>query len=158
QLGRRYGEDALAGHLSPTPSERFGMDHTNRIPESPTNGAGHPSGHADGVPRRDFLRGALVGLGSAAASAWVETAGARRAAAQTTQKREFVTAQAGDVSRFDPHLSTSANDIRVTFNIFDPLLTRRVDGKLHPSLATEWKRTAPTMYQFKLRQGVKWHN
>ncbi len=40
---------------------------------------------------------------------------------------------------FDPHMSTSSNDIRVSFNLFDNLTSRHPDGKLHPGLATEWK-------------------
>jgi peptide/nickel transport system substrate-binding protein len=69
-----------------------------------------------------------------------------------------VVAQGGDISKFDPHFSTSANDIRVSFNVFDNLTARHPDGKLHPGLATEWKATGPTTWTFKLRQGVKWHN
>ena len=83
---------------------------------------------------------------------------ARPAAAQTTQKREFVIAQGGDISKLDPHFSTSSNDIRVTFNVFDNLTNRHPDGKLQPGLATEWKATAPTTWTFKLRPGVKFHN
>ncbi|MGH7319875.1 MAG: ABC transporter substrate-binding protein, partial [Candidatus Rokuibacteriota bacterium] len=75
-----------------------------------------------------------------------------------TQKRELVVAQGGDISKFDPHYSTSNNDIRVSFNIYDNLLSRHPDGKLHAGLATEWKLQAPTTWTFKLRQGVKWHN
>src|SRR5262249_23003539 len=71
---------------------------------------------------------------------------------------ELVIAQAGDISRLDPHLSTGSNDIRVTFNVFDNLTARYPDGKLYPGLATEWKTTAPTTYQFKLRPGVRFHN
>ena len=67
-------------------------------------------------------------------------------------------AQGGDVATFDPHMRTAANDIRVSFNIFDNLVARRADGKLHPGLATEWKVTGPQTYQFTLRQGVRWHN
>jgi peptide/nickel transport system substrate-binding protein len=55
-------------------------------------------------------------------------------------------------------MRTAANDIRVSFNIFDNLVARRADGKLHPGLATEWKVTGPQTYQFTLRQGVRWHN
>jgi peptide/nickel transport system substrate-binding protein len=80
------------------------------------------------------------------------------AAAQTTQKRELVVAQGGDIARFDPHFSTSSNEIRWTFNLFDNLVSRHPDGKLHPGLATEWKLTNPTTWTFKLRPGVKWHN
>ena len=78
--------------------------------------------------------------------------------AQTTQKRELVVAQGGDIAYFDPHFSTSSNDIRVSFNIFDNLTSRHPDGKLHPGLATEWKLQGQTTWVFKLRPGVKCHN
>jgi peptide/nickel transport system substrate-binding protein len=105
------------------------------------------------ISRRDILKGAAV-LGAAGAVPPLPG----RAAAQTTQKKELIVAQGGDVASFDPHQQTSANDIRVSFNIFDNLVARYPDQKLHPSLATEWKLTAPTTWTFKIRQGVKWHN
>jgi peptide/nickel transport system substrate-binding protein len=103
------------------------------------------------ITRRDVLKGALA-AGAAAALP------AASAQAQTTQKRELVTAQGGDIARFDPHFSTSSNDIRVSFNLFDNLTSRHPDGKLYPGLATEWKLTDPTTWSFKLRPGVKFHN
>ena len=110
------------------------------------------------LSRRAFLeRAGALGVGAAAA-ALLEGRSARPAAAQTTQKRELVVAQGGDVSKLDPHFSTSSNDIRVTFNVFDNLTNRHPDGTLQPGLATEWKATAPTTWTFKLRQGVKFHN
>jgi peptide/nickel transport system substrate-binding protein len=105
------------------------------------------------VTRRDVLKGA----GAVAAAALADPL-PRPAHAQTTPKRELVVAQGGDISKFDPHYSTSSNDIRISFNIFDNLTARRPDGKLYPGLATEWKLTAPTTWTFKLRPGVKWHN
>ena len=106
------------------------------------------------LTRRDLLKGAAV-LGAAAA---VPLTAGGPALAQTTQKKELVTAQSGDVSKFDPHFSTSSNDVRVSFNIFDNLVSRHPDGKLYPSLATEWKLEGQTTWRFKLRQGVKFHN
>jgi len=103
------------------------------------------------ITRRELLQGAAA-LGVAGAVV------PRSAQAQTTQKRELVVAQGGDISKFDPHFSTSSNDIRVSFNLFDNLISRRPDGKLHPGLATEWKLAPSTTWTFKLRQGVKWHN
>jgi peptide/nickel transport system substrate-binding protein len=103
------------------------------------------------ITRRELLQGAAA-LGVAGAVA------PRTAQAQTTQKRELVVAQGGDISKFDPHFSTSSNDIRVSFNIFDNLISRRPDGKLQPGLATEWKLAPSTTWTFKLRPGVKWHN
>ena len=65
------------------------------------------------VTRRELLKGAAA-LGAAATVPGALTP----ARAQTTQKRELVVAQGGDISKFDPHFSTSSNDIRVSFNIF----------------------------------------
>jgi peptide/nickel transport system substrate-binding protein len=106
------------------------------------------------LTRRDLLKGAAA-LG-AAATAPLTTGGT--AQAQTTRKKELVVAQGGDISKFDPHFSTSSNDIRVSFNLFDNLVSRHPDGKLYPGLATEWKTQGSTAWAFKLRQGVKWHN
>src|SRR5215470_9997632 len=110
------------------------------------------------VSRREFLRRA-AGAGLAAAAGGAFQAGwARPAAAQTTQKRELTIAQGGDISRFDPHMSTSSTEIRASFNVFDNLTSRHPDGRLFPALATQWKRTDPTTWEFKLLDGVKWHN
>ena len=106
------------------------------------------------LTRRNLLKGAAA-LGAAGA---VPATLARPAFAQTTQKKELVSAQAGDISKFDPHFSTSSNDIRVSFNIFDNLTSRHPDGKLYPGLATEWKLEGQTTWRFKLRPGVKFHN
>jgi peptide/nickel transport system substrate-binding protein len=106
------------------------------------------------LTRRELLKGATA-LGVVGTVPGVHV---RPAAAQMTQKRELVVAQGGDISKFDPHFSTSSNDIRVSFNLFDNLVSRHPDGKLHPGLATEWKLEGQTTWRFKLRQGVKFHN
>src|SRR5262250_1243331 len=106
------------------------------------------------INRRELLRGAA----SLGVTGVVAGAVPGSAAAQTTQKKELVVAQGGDISKLDPHFSTSSNDIRVSFNLFDNLISRHPDGKLYPGLATEWKREAPTTWRFKLRQGVTYHN
>jgi peptide/nickel transport system substrate-binding protein len=132
------------------------MGHDTRIPETLTPEVLLAAWRAGALSRREFLgRATLLGVGAAAADRLLD---AVPAAAQTTQKRELIVGQGGDVALFDPHMSTSSNEIRVSFNIFDNLTSRHPDGQLHPGLATEWKSTAPTTWSFKLRQGVKWHN
>ena len=106
------------------------------------------------VTRREILKGAAI----AGAAATLPGALTGPAAAQTTQKRELVVAQGGDIASLDPHMSTSSNDIRISFNVFDNLTSRRPDGKLVAGLATEWKIQGQQAWAFKLRQGVKWHN
>ncbi len=107
------------------------------------------------ITRRGFLARAAGLLGGLAAA---EGLLARVVGAQTTRKTDLVIVQGGDISKLDPHLSTSVNDITVSFNFYDNLTSRRRDNKLAPSLATEWKLLNPTTWQFKLRPGVKFHN
>ncbi len=129
------------------------------VPPTPALDALRQAWQAGRLSRREFLgRAAGLGLGAAAAAALAETAGPRGASAQTGQKRDFVVAQGGDVSKLDPHFSTSSNDIRVSFNVFDNLTNRYPNDRLAPGLATEWKNSAPTTWTFKLRQGVRFHN
>src|SRR5713226_5417782 len=105
------------------------------------------------MTRRDVLKIAAAGAAAALPGGIPSPAHS-----QGTQKHELVVAQGGDVAQFDPHMSTSSNDIRISFNLFDNLTSRRPDGKLAPGLATEWKLQGQTTWVFKLRQGVKWHN
>jgi peptide/nickel transport system substrate-binding protein len=106
------------------------------------------------VTRRELLKGAAA-LGVAGAMPQLAPGAAQ---AQTTQKKELIVAQGGDIARFDPHFSTSSNDIRWSFNLFDNLTSRHPDGKLYAGLATEWKLEGQSTYRFKLREGVKFHN
>ncbi|HEX9016405.1 MAG TPA: ABC transporter substrate-binding protein, partial [Chloroflexota bacterium] len=73
-------------------------------------------------------------------------------------KKNLVVVQGVDIQQFDPHMSTSEPDIKITFNIFDNLVMRDDDLQLKPALATEWKQVNDTTWQFKIRQGVKFHN
>lgn len=107
------------------------------------------------ITRRGFLARTVGLVGSLAAAEALLT---RVVGAQTTGKSDLVIAQGGDISKFDPHLSTTVHDTSVTFNLYDNLLSRHRNGKLYPSLATEWKLVNPTLWQFKLRSGVKFHN
>src|SRR5438067_5931251 len=104
------------------------------------------------MTRRDVLK--IAAAGAAAALPGLP----HSAQAQTTPKRDLVVAQGGDIANLDPHLSTSSNDIRISFNSFANRTSRRPDGKLAPGLATEWKLQGQTTWAFKLRSGVKWHN
>ncbi len=106
------------------------------------------------VSRREMLKGAAaIGIAGALPQALPGAA-----QAQTTQKKELVVAQGGDISKFDPHFSTSSNDIRWSFNIFDNLTSRHADGMLYSGLAADVKLQGQTTWVFKLRQGVKFHN
>jgi peptide/nickel transport system substrate-binding protein len=64
----------------------------------------------------------------------------------------------GSVNSLDPHFySTTPNNL-VAFHMFDRLVHRSPDGKLTPGLATEWRAVSPTVWEFRLRDGVTWHD
>jgi peptide/nickel transport system substrate-binding protein len=55
-------------------------------------------------------------------------------------------------------MSNAVPDINASFNIFDTLTTRDLDLNLIPQLAAEWKTLDDTTWEFKLREGVKFHD
>ncbi len=110
------------------------------------------------MDRRDFLSRASFGLAAALASGTAPAADASSTGASTTTKRDLVIAQGNDLTSLDPHASTLSSDWRVAFNVFDTLIRRHPDGTLHPALAHNWKRTAPTTWHFGLRSDVRWHD
>src|SRR5262245_33786439 len=149
--GRPYKED----HSNPSvPRRGSGVHARLRVQISIQSHIRGKEERSMTVTRRDLLKGAAL----AGAAAALPGGLAGPAGAQTTQKRELVVAQGGDIAWLDPHMSTSSNDIRLSFNIFDTLTSRRPDGKLAPSLASEWKLQGQQTWVFKLRSGVKWHN
>ena len=64
----------------------------------------------------------------------------------------------GDVLSLDPHTLNEAVQLAFLNNVFEPLVTRGKDLKLTPSLATGWQLKTPTLWQFTLRKGVKFHD
>lgn len=55
--------------------------------------------------------------------------------------------------------SQAIDAMRVTSNIFDPLIFRDPKSdKLTPGLATNWKQVSPTVTEITIRQGVKFHD
>jgi peptide/nickel transport system substrate-binding protein len=89
---------------------------------------------------------------------WIAVLAVFTVAAAPAGKKDLVVLQAADVQKFDPHMSTSEPDTKITFNIFDNLAMRDDDLQVKPALATEWKRLSNTVWEFKLRPGVKFHN
>ncbi|MBI2304585.1 MAG: hypothetical protein HYU86_07565 [Chloroflexi bacterium] len=77
---------------------------------------------------------------------------------------KLVVAYNRDIVSADPHVQTgNINQLNYADMVFDTLVTlsREEDGlKLAPSLASSWKvmEDDPKTWEFKLRQGVKFHN
>ena len=43
-------------------------------------------------------------------------------------------------------------------NIFDGLVTRTPDGQIVPEIAESWRNPSPTLWEFKIRRGITFHN
>jgi len=80
-------------------------------------------------------------------------------AATSADARSLTWARTGDALTLDPHAQNEGPTLNLQHQIYEPLLLRDHTGKIHPTLAVSWKVTAdPTVWEFKLRQGVKFHN
>jgi peptide/nickel transport system substrate-binding protein len=71
---------------------------------------------------------------------------------------KVVIAQGVDPTTLDPmnHQETPATNL--ANNIFDTLLERDQDLKIVPLLAESYRIAGPTVWEFKLRKGIKFHN
>src|SRR5207302_118458 len=63
-----------------------------------------------------------------------------------------------DVESLDPYLAYENAGLSVHHNLFDYLVERDFDGKLAPGLAESWRVAGAATLEFKLRQGVTFHN
>jgi peptide/nickel transport system substrate-binding protein len=58
----------------------------------------------------------------------------------------------------DPHYYTRAPNLQISRHIFETLVGIGTDGQIEPGLAESWKTLDDTTWEFKLRQGVKFHD
>lgn len=75
------------------------------------------------------------------------------------QVEQFAVDLPGDVASLDPGTQYDTNSYAVYGNIFDTLLTRDPKtAEIKPYLATSYKIVNDTTWEFKLRDGIKFHN
>src|SRR5512132_3524136 len=82
------------------------------------------------------------------------------AAAPVGAQDTLVIGQGADITTLDPTQATQIHNLNLFYNIYDALVTwdPKDIGKVVPELAVSWRSVNPTTWQFKLRQGVKFHN
>ena len=80
------------------------------------------------------------------------------AAAPAADAKSFKWANDGDANSMDPYARNETFLLSFTQNIYDPLIRRDGDLRLEPALATEWTQASPTVWRFKLRANVKFHD
>jgi peptide/nickel transport system substrate-binding protein len=64
----------------------------------------------------------------------------------------------GDVGAMDPYTRQETVQLSFLSNIYEPLVRWNRDLKIEPALATSWEQTGPTVWRFKLREGVKFQD
>ncbi len=84
---------------------------------------------------------------------------AATALASPAEAISFKWARSQDSTSMDPHAQNSGQNFNLLHQIYEPLVHRDNDSKIVPALATSWKLTSdPTVWEFKLRPNVKFHN
>ncbi|MGJ0845175.1 peptide/nickel transport system substrate-binding protein [Tissierella praeacuta DSM 18095] len=70
----------------------------------------------------------------------------------------LVVAQGADAKSLDPHATNDQPSSRVTKQIYNTLVFATEDMEIVPSLAESWEKLDDLTWEFKLAQGVKFHN
>jgi peptide/nickel transport system substrate-binding protein len=79
-------------------------------------------------------------------------------AAGVASAKTFRYADQGDVLSMDPYMFNEALLLNFDGNMYESLVGLNKKLELEPGLATEWKQTSPTVWRFKLRPNVKFHD
>ncbi|MDF2368564.1 ABC transporter substrate-binding protein [Sneathiella sp.] len=73
------------------------------------------------------------------------------------QAKTFKFAFQGDLSSLDPHSLNESFLLGTLGNIYEGLVLYDNNMQVVPGLAVSWKTLTPTTWEFKLREGVKFH-
>ncbi|MCW1927753.1 glutathione ABC transporter substrate-binding protein [Bhargavaea beijingensis] len=71
---------------------------------------------------------------------------------------DLILAVLSDASTLDPQGSNDVPSNNIHNNLFDTLVELNGKNEIVPSLATEWEMVDETTWEFKLREGVKFHD
>lgn len=98
--------------------------------------------------------------GSQSQSAGNTQAGSSEAGDPTSiqHKNEITIAQAEDIKVLDPHDCVAVSSYIPICQIFSSLVTLDNDMNIVGDLAEEWRAVSDLEWEFKLKQGVKWHD
>lgn len=71
---------------------------------------------------------------------------------------ELRVAMSADVGSMDPHFGNISPNVVVSSHVFETLTTVDADARLIPALAESWRAVGPTTWEFRLREGVRFHD
>jgi peptide/nickel transport system substrate-binding protein len=80
------------------------------------------------------------------------------ASAPVASARELTVGLASAVTSVDPHFHFTGANMSMSRHFFDPLILQDEKRRLRPGLAVSWRPLDPTTWEFKLREGVKFHD
>lgn len=66
----------------------------------------------------------------------------------------FRWASNGDLASLDPYARQETFQLSFAANIYEPLVRRDRNLKIEPALAASWELVSPTLWRFRLREGV----
>ncbi len=67
-------------------------------------------------------------------------------------------ASQGDALTFDPHAQNHGPTNTQNKQVYESLIIRAADQSMEPGLAVSWEPVEPTVWEFKLREGVAFHD
>jgi peptide/nickel transport system substrate-binding protein len=70
----------------------------------------------------------------------------------------FKWASQDDATTMDPHAFNHGMTLTLLNHVYEGLVRRDKDMKVEPSLAVSWAQPSPTVWRFKLRDGVRFHD
>lgn len=70
----------------------------------------------------------------------------------------FKWASQDDATTMDPHAFNHGMTLTLLNHIYEGLVRRDKDMKIEPALAVSWTQPSPTVWRFKLREGVRFHD
>ena len=86
--------------------------------------------------------------------------GCQPAADQATAEGDYtiVVGLSQTILTLDPANHRNRETETVIRNIYDGLVTRKTDGTVVPEIAESWENPEPTIWEFKIRDGIKFHD
>ncbi|PWC28661.1 ABC transporter substrate-binding protein [Teichococcus aestuarii] len=108
--------------------------------------------------RRDLIAAAGALGGALATTGWGALAPRPAHAQGPAQGTALRIGLGGAFTTIDPHFYHAVPNHTVAMHMFERLINRAPDGRLIPGLATEWKPLSDTLWEFRLRPGVKFHD
>jgi len=79
-------------------------------------------------------------------------------AAPAVQAQELIVGFSRDADTLDPANHRNRETETIIRNIYDGILTRDSDMIIHPEIAESFTQVSPTVYDFKIRQGIRFHD